>query len=135
MIAQLAQSIMQKFNGSANLKNELVGGLYYQRAPYNITSPYAVFNITGQSRQEFMGSNKDALLETEMQVNIYVKDADGGEKLATLLRLFQDVFNWVTLAISGYSNYKVQPDTIGPVLFIDEIWQGTIFYSIGTQKE
>lgn len=135
MIRQLAQAIYQKFNNSASLKSALKGGLYFQRAPQNATSPWCVFQFIGSSDSEVMGTADDNLRESEIQFSLFSTKTDGGSEIAVLTEKLSDVFDWCILSLEGFANYKCQRTVLGALLYTNEIWQSTISYEIGVYKE
>lgn len=136
MIIQVAKAITNKFNSDSNLKALLSGGLYHAQAPQDVASPWATFTFIGITDDEIMGPDADVnLREVEIQVSIFSKKPDGGEEIGLITELFTDVFDWTTLIVGKYAVYKVQRTLIGPITFIDEIWQSNISYEIGMKKE
>lgn len=136
MIIQTAKAIRQKFDSNSNLGSLLSGGLYFQQAPQDVTSPWGVFMIIGVSDEEIMGSSADVnLREMDIQVSLFSEKPDGGEEIGLITELFTEAFDWTDLYVAEYSVYKVQRSLIGPITFIDEIWQSNISYTIGMQKE
>ena len=134
MIAQIARAIMQKFDGEMDLKNALIGGLYFQQAPQDATFPYGVFYFNGVTQQEIMGDADDSIQEVDIQFNLFSEKEDGGAELAMLSELFNTAFNWQDIYADGYHYIKMQRENILPLIYVDEIWQITTNYSLWLQK-
>ena len=136
MIRQVATAITNKFNSDSNVKALLSGGLYFTQAPQDVSSPWGIFMVISVSDDEIMGSSADVnLREVEIQVSLFSEKSDGGEEIALITELFTETFDWTTLVVTEYAVYQVQRTLIGPITFIDEIWQSNISYTIGMQKE
>jgi hypothetical protein len=136
VITEIAEAIMNKFRGSTTFKSALSGGLYFQQAPQeDVSSPYGVFYIMGVLDEEIFGTADNNLREITVQFSLFNEIDDGGESIGLLVKLLTDLYDWCKLVIDGYSSYKCQREMIGPILYTDEIWQGTIDYAIGMCKE
>lgn len=136
MIRQTATAIIQKFKSDSNLQKMLAGGLYFHQAPQDVSSPWGTFFIISVSDDEIMGSSADVnLREIEIQLSLFSTKTDGGEEISLVSELFADVFDWTNLRVGGYSIYKVQRMSLGPITILDEIWQSDISYTIGMTKE
>ena len=134
MIAQIAKAITQKFNSEADLNNALLGSLYFQQAPQEATFPYGVFYFNGVTQDEIMGDANDSIQQVDIQFNLFSEKADGGAELATLSELFNTAFNWQNVYVDGYHYLKMQRENILPLIYVDEIWQITMNYSLWLQK-
>ena len=134
MIKEIAQAIIQHYNASTDLRDVLTG-LYFQQAPQNATSPYAVFYITGISHDELMGVNyTNSIINAEIQFSIFENAQDGGSSLAIAADLLDNAFHWAEIYVDGSSGIKMQRQVILPVMYIDEIWQVSITYELSFQK-
>ena len=134
MIDKIAQGVMQKYNSDATFGSILSGGMFFQRAPQDVSFPYGVFFITGIEREEIMGGATNALFDVSIQFSVFTDATDGGSYLAGLMSRLDSVFDWVVLQVDGYNCFKMQPEVMHPILYTDEIWQGSKDYSLGLQK-
>lgn len=135
MIAEVAESITQRFNADSVFKNALSGRLYFQQAPQDATMPYGVFYINGVTQEEIMGTADDNITEVAIQFNLFTDNQDGGAGLASLAKNLTDCFDWQELNVSGWNYIKMQRENMLPVGFVDDVWQVTFDYSLGIQKE
>jgi len=135
VIKQVAEGIMTQYNGSQALKRALWSGLWHQQAPETVTISWGVFYIIGVSDEEIAGTADDNLRDVSVQFSLFSETTDGGENIALLVRLLTEAFDWCNFRANGYAVHKCQRDSIGSILYTDEIWQGTVDYTIGMQKE
>lgn len=135
MITEVAEAVMKKFKSCLILKTALAGRLYFQQAPQNVSSPYGVFSINGSTYEELMGGADDNMVTVDLQFNLYSSADDGGQDIASLAEQLDGCFNWQELNADGYRYIKMQRESIADVGFVDEIWQVTVMYSLGIQKE
>jgi hypothetical protein len=134
MIAEIAKGITNYFKTS-NAYSSLGGRLYFQQAPQEPTFPYAVFYFNGVDHEEIMSSSSvNNLIECDIQFNIFDDSQDGGARIADVAKVLDASFHWATINVSGYSYIKMQRENIQPVMYVDEIWQVTINYTLGIQK-
>ena len=75
MIEELAKAIHQKYNKDQVLKRTLSGGMFFQQAPKDIESPYAIFFYMGGTREEIMGGADDGIEQAEIQFILLSKGA------------------------------------------------------------
>lgn len=134
MITEVAEAVMKKFKANIILKNTLTG-LYFQQAPQIATSPYGVFYFNGATYDEIMGAADDVMVTVDLQFNLFSAAADGGQEIAVLAEQLDNCFNWQELYADGYHYIKMQRESIIDVGFVDEVWQITVMYSMGIQKE
>jgi hypothetical protein len=135
LIAKVAQAITQHFNSSSALKDALTGGLYFQQAPQDASSPYAVFYFIGASHEEIMSSTSiNNIIDIDLQFNIFEDSQDGGVGIASLAEILDNAFHWAEIHVDGYSRIKMQRQAILPVQYVDEIWQVSITYELSFQQ-
>ena len=134
MIRQIAEVIIQKFNQSTELKNVLSGGLYFQQAPQDVSSPYGVFMFVGASHTEIMGATWNNITDISLQFSLFEDSHDGGSAIASIAEILDNAFHWAEIYPSGYDWIKMQRQSIGPVTYIDEIWQVNIDYELSIKK-
>ena len=133
MIAEVAKAIKNYFKTS-NAYSAVDGRLYFQQAPQDVTFPYAVFYFNGASHEEIMSNTSiNNIVDVDLQFNLFDNSQDGGSRIADIAADFDNAFHWATINVSGYSYIKMQRDNIQPVIYIDEIWQVTINYTLGLQ--
>ena len=135
MIAEVAQAIMQKYNGNAVLKNALSGGLHFQRAPQDQSKPYGVFFIDGIDREEIMGGADDNITHVDIQISVFSDDDTGGQLIAELAGAVTSCFHWQGIILEGYLYLKMQEVQVDPILYVDEIWQANLMYELWMQKQ
>ncbi len=134
MIAEVAKAITTYFKTS-NAYSTVDGRLYFQQAPQDAIFPYAVFYFNGASHEELMSNTSiNNIIECDIQFNIFDNSQDGGARIADIAKDFDDAFHWAEINVSGYSYIKMQRENIQPVLYVDEIWQVTINYTLGMQQ-
>jgi hypothetical protein len=134
-IAEIAKAIMDRFEASANLKSVMSGGLFFQQASQDLTGSYGVFYINEVTQEEIMGGADDNITEVGIQFNIFTDVNDGGEQIALLTSLFTEAYDWQEINVIGYKYIKMQRENILPLGFVDEVWQSSINYTLGIQKE
>lgn len=133
MIAEVAKGIMTYFKTS-NAYSIVDGRLFFQQAPQDVSFPYAVFFFNGATHEEIMSSTSiNNIIECDIQLNLFDDSQDGGLRIADIAKEFDDAFHWATINVGGYSCIKMQRDNIQPVIYVDEIWQVTIYYNLGMQ--
>ena len=135
MITAIAEGIVNKYNASSVLKSTIGGGMYFTSAPQDVVSPWCTFYFIGSSREEIAGGASDALIDAEIQFSLFSEATDGGYEIAEMIKQLTDIFDWASLIVGGYTTYKMEPNTIGPVLYIDEVWQATVTYNVGIERE
>jgi len=134
MITEIAKGIMNYFKSSF-LNDTLNGRLYFQQAPQDVSFPYAVFYFNGASHEELMSSTSiNNIIECDLQFNIFDDSQDGGTRITEIAGLLDNAFHWAQINVNGYSYIKMQRENIQPVMFIDEIWQVVINYTLGIQQ-
>lgn len=134
MITEVAKGIMNYFRQSSAVYNALAGRLYFQQAPQDVSTPYAVFYFNGASHEEIMSSTSiNNIIECDIQFNIFDDSQDGGTKVSEIAGLLDSAFHWAAINVSGYSYVKMQRENIQPVIYVDEIWQVVINYVLGIQ--
>ncbi len=134
MIAEVAKAITTYFKTS-DAYSTVDGRLFFQQAPQDVDFPYAVFYFNGASHEEIMSNTSiNNLIECDIQFNIFDNSQDGGVKIADVAKDFDNAFHWSVINVSGYSYIKMQRENIQPVMYIDEIWQVTINYTLGMQQ-
>ena len=106
MIAEIAQAIMNHFNQSTTLKDVLTGGLHFQLAPQNMTSPYAVFYIMGITHEEIMGAKTNNITDVSIQFNLFEESEDGGSEMASIADILDAAYHWAEISVSGYNRIK-----------------------------
>jgi hypothetical protein len=111
------------------------GGLFFQQAEQDQTGSYSVFYLNEITQDEIMGGADDNITEVSIQFNIFTDTNDGGQQIALLTTLFTEAFDWKEINVSGYSYIKMQRENILPLGFVDEVWQSTLNYTLGIQKE
>jgi hypothetical protein len=131
----MAEAIIAAYRDDADLSAGLTGGLWFQQAAEENDSPYAVFYITGVVREELMGTADDNITEVDIQFNVFSSATDGGYEIADITDRVKACFDWTTIYPTGYRCVWVKPENILPVGLVDEIWQTTLNYNIGIQKE
>ena len=139
-LTDITEAIFQKYQGSVSLMTTLPGGLYFQQAPQGNSFPYGVFYINGTTTEtEVMSTrpvvNDRNIYEVEVQFNLFSDTLDDGDEITLLLDKFSDAFDWTNLNVSGQTCIKMQRESVTPILFVDDIWQVTINYMLGLQKE
>lgn len=140
-VTDITEAIFQKYQGSVSLMTTLLGGLYFQQAPQDdINFPYGVFYINGITTEtEVMSTqpvvNDRNIYEVEVQFNLFSDILDDGDEIALLLDKFSEAFDWTNLSVNGQTCIKMQRESVTPILFVDDIWQATINYMLGLQKE
>lgn len=134
MIRQLARAIKTMFDNNSSLSSALAGGLYFQQAPQEPTWPYGVFYIQGGTRDEIMGTAEECVKNVDVQFNLFGNLSDGGAQIAELSEYLTNCFNWIDLTIEDYNSVFVSPDGLPIIQFTDNIWQATIYYTVGIEK-
>ena len=134
MIAEIAECIMDKYRGDVDLRQTLTGGLHFQQAEQENTSPYCTFYIIGIDREEIMGDADDCITEFTLQFNVFSAAIDGGYEIANMSDRVAKCFSWETFYPSGYRSLWMRPDGVVGPTYVDEIWQCALNYSLGIQK-
>jgi hypothetical protein len=134
MYEQVAKGIYAKFTGNEALSASLTGGLWFQRARQNPETPYAVYVLSGSNRDEIMGTADDAIINVDVQFNVFSDAVNGGKEIVDLLNDLAGCYDWQTLTIDGYQHIKMQPVNRLPMGYVDEIWQGVANYELSIIK-
>ena len=133
MIKVVADSVMNKYN--ADFGTVLTGGLYYQQAPTDVTSPYSVFYINGITTDEIMGAADQNITDVELQFNLFSTSNDGGLNLAAIVDRFIDVMDWTTMSLAdSWYCVRMQRENLINLGYVDEIWQVSLIYMLGISK-
>ena len=130
MISELITGIYDRFDTENTLQAALTGGLFYQAAPDNATMPFGTYNFDGISRDEIMGAATKRIEQVNCRIQLYCNNTDGGTMIATLIDKAVTCFDWCTLMVTGYTFLKMGGSIIAPIIYTDEIWQGTLLYDI-----
>ena len=94
-----------------------------------------MFYFNGATHEEIMSNTSiNNIIEVDLQFNIFDNSQDGGMKISEIAAIFDTAFHWADINVEGYSYIKMQRENIQPVMFIDEIWQITINYTLGIQQ-
>ena len=81
-----------------------------------------------------MGSAWNNITDVSLQFSLFEDSQDGGSTIATIAELLDNAFHWTEIYPEGYRWIKMQRQSVGPVTFIDEIWQVNIFYELSISK-
>ncbi len=135
MIESLAVAITSKYNANNALKKALTGGFHFTQAPQDTDMPYGVFNFVSLNKESILGNPPKDILKATVQITVFSDVNDGGAELAQLSQKVMDCFDWSDLKYNRFYSIKVERETIGPILYIDEIWQVNIDYDIWYMKE
>ena len=135
IISAVSNAIFDKYRISAGLKSSLSGGLYFQQAPQDVNSPYCVFLINGIEQDEIMGTADDNITKVSISFEIISKAPDDGDDVSLIIENITDAFDWVGLPINRWRCIWMQREGIESLNYGDDIWQVTINYTLGLQKE
>lgn len=136
MIKALLDAIYKKFTdgeaeaGETALYDYLSGGLYFQQAPQKASSPYGVYFVVGDDRDEAMGGRTDCIHNVEIQFNIFDETDDGGAALMTISDSIDKLYAWQTMTITGYSWIATVPQLSNEINYVDGAWQLSNTYNI-----
>lgn len=131
----IAEAIIRRFEQDSTTNKAFNNRMYFQQSPQDVISPYVVFYIIGITQEEIMGDADDNVTDITIQFNIFTDTSDGGQHLALLMKRITNCYDWNDVFVKGYNCLRMQREAIGPVLYIDEIWQNNIDYTLGIQKE
>jgi len=131
----VGQAIMQRFMSDASLSSAIADRMYFQQAPQDAVSPYCVFSINSITHEEIMGGADDNITSVTLQFSLFSEDNTGGVRMAGLIALLTECFDWNDLVINGWNCVKMQRVSVDPIMFIDEIWQANVLYELWMQKQ
>ncbi len=138
MINALGSAIWNRFNAENTLQAALTGGLYFGSAPDDASYPLGTFNIDGIVRDEIMGSStgtsSEGINKADIRIQVYSDALDGGTAIGILMDKAIDCFDWCTLTITSFTAIKMGGSIVAPIIYTDEIWQGSLLYSVWFQK-
>lgn len=131
-MTELLNAIYTKYDGDANLKAELVGGLWLNEAPQETVMPYGIYQLISSVAEYDTNATKtieDCLVQfslfddEQVKTNIYNAYAD-------LVALYDEC----TLTVTGYGFIRMW--RLGQRLIKDEDhnWQFIIEYKILIQE-
>jgi len=131
MMSELAKAIMTQYNGSL-LDAALTGGLYFQQAPEDVSSPWGVFYIISVGFNDMLGATATAhrMVDARVQFSLFSTATDGGAEIADLADRLRKTFDWCDLSIPDYASIKMQNIGFGPIELADGIWQATADYQV-----
>ena len=135
MIEELAVAITSKFNANIALKKVLTGGLHFTQAPQDTSMPFGTFDFISINKESMLGNPPKDIVKATVQITVFSDADDGGSQIAQLSQKVMDCYDWSELKYHSFYTIKVERQIIGPVLYIDEIWQVNIDYEIWFIKE
>jgi hypothetical protein len=135
IITDVTNAIFDKYKSSVELKNVLSGGFYFQQAPQDVDSPYTVFVINGIEQDEIMGTADDNITKVSVSFDVISEAADDGDDVSLIVEKITKVFDWVRLPIDHWRCIMMQRENVESLNYGDNIWQTTINYTLGLQKE
>lgn len=133
MIDDLATAIKTRYDSGsgASLRAVTTGGLWFTQAKQDVSSPYITFVWNGSSTEEYAGSGTTSKIEkAEIRFDIFSEDEDGATILANALYLLQNLFDWCTLTIPGYTAIAFERVGTAAVQYIDDIWTVPVNYVV-----
>ena len=133
MIAVLGSAIWNRFDAENTLQTALTGGLWFGSAPDDTSYPFGTYNIDGITRNEYMGGATARIEQADIRIQIYSNALDGGTTIGSLIDKAVTCFDWCTLTITGYTAIKMGGSIIAPIIYSDEIWQGSLLYDVWFQ--
>ena len=112
------------------MQTALTGGLWFNEAPDTTSYPFGTFDIDGVTRQELMGAATNRIEQAIVRIQVYSDATDGGTTIGLLIDKAVTCFDWATLTITGYTAIKMGGSIIAPIIYTDEIWQGSLLYDV-----
>lgn len=130
MITEALTAIMNLYKGAGGvtLRAANTGGLWLQEAKDDVTPPYSVCSWIASTTEHEMGG--EAYEIATIQFDVFSEAADGGTEALDIADKLMDLYNNASLSISGHNHLAMLRDGTGAAIFIDDIWQITITYSL-----
>lgn len=128
MIREIAKAITDKYNDAPIAA--LTGGLYFTMAPDTVDDPYAVFTWNASDTVDQMGGQSDRYEIGDITFTTFAKQDDGGSAIVAISAALENIFDWTTLTISGFSAIAMQRTGTGVFGMVDDIMNTTSNYRV-----
>jgi len=131
LIDDLCKAIKTRYDSASgdSLRAVATGGLWFTQAKQNVSAPYIVFSWVGSTTEEYMGSGTTSKIEkAELRFSLFSLDIDGGTVLANAVYLLQNLFDWCSLSITGYTHVAFERTGTAAFEKSDDIWSATVNY-------
>ena len=130
MIQSAWNGIHDRFDAENTLQAALTGGFYFQELAADVASPWGVGWIDGVVPDHYMGGAAATIEDMSVRIQVFSRATDGGTEIADLIVKVMDCFDESSLTISGFTSIRMGRTAVAPILFIDNIWQGTVLYDV-----
>ena len=104
------------------------GGLWLEEAKDDVTPPYITESWIGSDAEDEMGGR--AYEMATIQFDVFSKNDDGGIEAADIADKLIALYDDSSLTISGHTFLAMIRNGTGAAIFIDDVWQVTITYSL-----
>jgi len=111
----------------AALRAANTGGQWLNEAKDDVTPPYSVVSWIGSANEDYMGGTIEV---GTIQFDVFSREDDGGIEAVNIADLLMALYDDSTLTITDYQHLAMIREGTGPAVFIDDVWQITITYSL-----
>ncbi len=131
MITEVLTAIKNLYDagGAAGtaLRAANTGGQWLNEAKDDVPPPYTTVSWIASTAEDYMGGNYEI---GSIQFDIFSEADDGGIEALGIADKLMTLYNDSTLTISDHTHLAMIRDGTGAAIFIDDVWQITITYSL-----
>ena len=126
-----------KVEGSyVDFYDDIGGRLYYEKAPSDVTEPYAVFSfISGKKMYWFAETTPDVGNDELVQFMIYDKKDNGLSAIEGYVVNMHSLYDFCDLTITGYTLMEMRNISYKQPILIDDMRQAMTTYRIKMDKD
>ena len=119
-----------------DIYTDMGGRLYYERAPYDPTYPYCVYQFIAEKPDWYFGeTTPDTVEELMVQFTIYDKRENGLSTMEGYVNHLHSLYDWCSLTISGYTLMSMQRMSSVPPTELDDVRQAMTTYRLKMDKD
>ena len=127
--ALIAVKVLYDAGGAAGtaMRAANTGGLWLNEAKDDVTPPYTAFSWIASTAEDYMGGNYEI---ASIQFDVFSEADDGGMEALGIADKLMALYNDAVLTITNHTHIAMIRDGTGAAIFIDDVWQITITYSL-----
>jgi len=130
LIKEVATAFHAKYETGTALVAALPGGLYFMKAPENVTFPFGVCTWNGTTIDEICGGQSERIEHITFIVSLFSNADDGGFQVFNIVDEFTHLFDWCELSYTDFSHVACKRNTITNIGMLDNVIQIDIEYEL-----
>lgn len=112
---------------------KLTDGLYLEETAQNKTGDYGVFRYDGGSiEHEVIGTADSNIEVSTITFDLFSDADDGATTITAMYDTLTDIFDWATFSMTETTLIKMQRTITSAMTYVDNIWQVSVTYELGT---